>query len=56
MCVYIIVNTKGPLVPAATPLLGDAVGSRGEGRVINKEILFKDLTSYSLTPSLSVLY
>lgn len=45
---------KRPLAPAATPLLGDAVGSRDEERVINKEMLFKGLTSHSLMRFLSV--
>lgn len=34
---------KGPPTPAAIPLLGETVGSRDEGRVIN-EMLFKELT------------
>lgn len=39
--------TKRPPILAAISLLGDAVRSRDEGRVINK-MLFKDLTSHSL--------
>lgn len=45
-----LTQLKGPQVPAAIPLLGDAVGSRDEGRVIT-EMLFKDLTSHSLMPA-----
>lgn len=45
---------KGLSAPAAIPLLGRVLSSRDEGRVID-EMLFKDLTSHLMMPSMWVL-